>query len=90
MSANPNIHQAVYAVLEAKGMSCAGLSTKKDGTITIIKSSSADPKITVQEIQAEINKIKSAQDIEALIQAEIRAIAVKNLISQGKIPADSK
>lgn len=90
LSKDPYIHQAVYAVLEKKGVSCTGLSTKKDGTVTILQSSSDDPKITVAEIQAEIDKIKLAQEYEAKIEKRIRELAIADLKAKGEIPQDYK
>ena len=90
LSADPNVHEAIYEVLKAKGISCSGLSTKKDGIVTIINSSSDEPKITVAEIQAEINKIKTEQDIEKMIQAEIRVLSIQSLKDKGKLDKDYK
>jgi hypothetical protein len=90
ISSDPLVHEAVYAVLRDKGISCSGLETKKDGTVTILNSSSAEPKITAAEIQTAIDDIKKAQEVEAKIQAEIRAIAIKSLVAKGEIPVDTK
>jgi hypothetical protein len=90
LSADPNIHQAVYAVLEAKGISCTGLSTRKDGTVTVLQASDTKPLITAAEIQAEINKIKAAQDIEVLIADEMRELAIQSLKDKGKIDKNYK
>ena len=90
LSADPIVHEALYVVLKAKGISCSGLSTRKDGMVTILNSSSADPKITVKEIQDEIDKIKAGQDIEVLILKKIRNIAIDKLKKDGKIPQGYK
>ena len=90
MSADPLVHEAVYAVLKSKNISCSGLSTRKDGTVTILNSSSDNPIITVAEIQAEINKLVAEQDIEKLIQDEIRALSIQSLKDKGKIPHNWK
>jgi hypothetical protein len=88
-SADPDIHEAVYMVLKNKGISCDGLSTKKDGVITILNPSSTKA-VSADEINTELAKIKQAKDYEALIQAEIRKLAIASLIKEGKIPADYK
>ena len=88
-SANPDIHEAVYGVLKNKNITCDGLSTKKDGIITILNPSSTKP-ITAAEINVEIIKIRQAKNVEAKIQAEIRAMAIKSLVDKGKIPRETK
>ena len=90
ISADPLVHEALYEVLKAKGISCSGLSTRKDGTVTIINSSFGMGAITVAEIQAEIDKIRAGQDIEVLIKKEIRKIAIEKLKKEGKIPQGYK
>lgn len=89
LSADPNIHEAVYTVLKTKGISCSGLSTRKDGTITVLNPSSTE-KITVAEIQKELDKIIAQQEIEKLITIEIRSLAIESLKKKGIIPADYK
>lgn len=84
VSADANTHQAMYAVLKSKGISCEGLETTKEGYIRIIKASSTDP-ITPAEIQAELDKIKAASDIEVLIQSEVRVVAIQSLKDKGKL-----
>jgi hypothetical protein len=88
-AADPNVHQAIYNILSAKKISCSGLETKKDGTVTV-KDASADVAITDADIQAELVNIKTAADNEALIQTEIvteaRAAAVAKLIKDGTLP----
>lgn len=86
INTSPLTHPAVYDVLKAKGVSCEGLETK-DGYIRIINAS-ADVTIAPSEIQAEIDKIKAEQDIEVLIQKEIRKLAIDNLKKEGKISVD--
>jgi hypothetical protein len=88
-AADKNTQQAIYNVLGKKGISCSGLETKKDGTVTV-KDASADVAITDADIQAELVNIKTAADNEALIQTEIvteaRAAAVAKLIKDGTLP----
>jgi hypothetical protein len=87
-AADKNTQQAIYNVLDKKGISCSGLETKQDGTVTVIGASD-DPKITDADIQAELVNIKTAADNEALIQAEITAVArvtaIQSLKDKGKL-----
>ncbi len=80
ISADPNVHQAIYNVLKEKGISCSGLSTRKDGTVTVIGASSATPVITAAEIQSAIDTIKAEQDIEKLIRNRINHHIKRKLV----------
>jgi len=88
LSADPNIHQAMYKVLAEKGISCTGLATKKDGTITILNASKADVKITAQELQVAVDKIKTEKEIQVKIEKRIRELATADLKAKGEIPKD--
>jgi hypothetical protein len=88
---NPNLHQAIYALLSAASVQCDGLITDLQGRDVIVVNPSASISITSKQVDSELVTVDSQVAYNNLVNTQItttaKASAITTLKATGKVPS---
>jgi hypothetical protein len=88
---DPNLHQAIYALLSAASVQCDGLITDLQGRDVIVVNPSASISITSKQVDSELVTVDSQVAYNNLVNTQItttaKASAITTLKATGKVPS---